>query len=274
MAEDVETALTRLAPQAALIADEPENGRALHVDRGARAPPGRRRHSSGAPGPAQLVDRGLDRPDPPWVRRGEARRIRRSFACWCRASIGRSSPRISTAVPDTLRSLVFAALVGDAPASLYDLRREVEEQIIEWSPVEAAARVQEEVARGAGPRADARGGRRRLGRARARRSAPADGRCRSGLRLLASTFDEKRMPILLFVGPRGSGKTALVRRIARGLLDRSRGKGATAPAVGDERGSHRRRHGLSRHVAAALPRRSSRSSKAAATCSTSIASPT
>src|SRR5262249_19153596 len=43
---------------------------------------------------------------------------------------------------------------------------------------------------------------------------------------IASVFEEgKVLPSLLFVGPRGAGKTALVRRIARGLLDKSRGKG-------------------------------------------------
>src|SRR5690606_30766059 len=40
-----------------------------------------------------------------------------------------------------------------------------------------------------------------------------------------SLLDEQRMPSMLFVGPRGAGKTALVRRIARGLMERSRGKG-------------------------------------------------
>ncbi len=43
---------------------------------------------------------------------------------------------------------------------------------------------------------------------------------------LAPLLDEERLPSLLFVGPRGAGKTALVRRLARGLLDRSRGEGA------------------------------------------------
>jgi len=42
------------------------------------------------------------------------------------------------AVPDTIRSLVFSVLVGDNAASLYDLRRELDEQIVEWSPIEAA----------------------------------------------------------------------------------------------------------------------------------------
>ncbi|MEO8554232.1 MAG: AAA family ATPase, partial [Kofleriaceae bacterium] len=41
---------------------------------------------------------------------------------------------------------------------------------------------------------------------------------------LAPILDDKRVPSLLLVGPNGAGKTTLVRRIARGLLDRGRGK--------------------------------------------------
>jgi ATP-dependent Clp protease ATP-binding subunit ClpC len=41
---------------------------------------------------------------------------------------------------------------------------------------------------------------------------------------LAALLDDKRLPSLLLVGPRGAGKTTLVRRIARGLLERGRGK--------------------------------------------------
>ncbi len=44
---------------------------------------------------------------------------------------------------------------------------------------------------------------------------------------LAPSLDGKHLPSMLFVGPRGCGKTALVRRIARALLDRSRGKDGT-----------------------------------------------
>ena len=90
---------------------------------------------------------------------------------------------------------------------------------------------------------------------------------------LAPLLDEKRMPNLLFVGPRGAGKSALVRRIARGLLERSRGKGVKRRLWATS---------ADRIVAGMVYLgmwqqrclRSSRSSRAATTCSTSIGSPT
>src|SRR5690606_6839224 len=51
------------------------------------------------------------------------------------------------AVPDTVRSLVFASLIGDSPGSLYDLRRELDEQILAWSPIEAAAGARKKASR-------------------------------------------------------------------------------------------------------------------------------
>ncbi|HSK01752.1 MAG TPA: AAA family ATPase, partial [Kofleriaceae bacterium] len=130
------------------------------------------------------------------------------------------------AVPDTIRALVFAALVGDSPASLYDLRREVSEQILDWEPVEVPARAARR--RGAedepAPTLEAVA-EDWVAMARAGRLRPTVGidPIYDGL---APLLDEERLPSLLLVGPRGAGKTALVRRLARGLLDRSRGKGA------------------------------------------------
>ena len=73
--------------------------RALPVDRGARAPPRRGRHPSRPPRSARLRDRAA-RP----CRSGSATpppssTARRSIACSCRASTGRSSPRISPRSP-------------------------------------------------------------------------------------------------------------------------------------------------------------------------------
>jgi ATP-dependent Clp protease ATP-binding subunit ClpC len=225
MADTSETALRRLIPQAALITEDAANlERYLWTE--------------------ELELRKVDveihpgRPDPRgYVIAGQAVPIRLGYAAarlegapLYRVVVPRFDWSVVAedldAVPDTIRALVFAALVGDAPASLYDLRREVEEQIIEWEPIEVPAR------------ASPRGGDEPdpapnleavaedwVATARA-------GRLRATVGVdpiydqLAPLLDEERLPSLLLVGPRGGGKTALVRRLARGLLDRSRGKGA------------------------------------------------
>ena len=128
-------------------------------------------------------------------------------------------------VPDTMRALVFAALIGDSPASLYDLRREVDEQIVEWRPIEAPLR-------GRTKAADEQRRRRRRSRRSPRTGSRSRARagCRRPSASIRSTTSSRRcsttseLPSLLLVGPRGAGKTALVRRLARGLLERSRGK--------------------------------------------------
>ncbi|HEY5944716.1 MAG TPA: AAA family ATPase, partial [Kofleriaceae bacterium] len=236
MAEDEETALTRLAPQAALIAEEPENAarylwseqlelRRIEVDIHPGRPDPRGYVIAGAMvpiklgyaaapigiGPTTAATRAKDKSP---LYRVIVPRFDWSFVA-----------ENLDAVPDTIRALVFASLVGDSPASLYDLRREIDEQIVEWSPIEAAARVRAKAAAATDPAPTLEAvGEDWVGLARAGRLPPVvgvdpifDG--------IASLLDEARLPSMLFVGPRGSGKTALVRRIARGLMDRSRGKG-------------------------------------------------
>jgi ATP-dependent Clp protease ATP-binding subunit ClpC len=123
---------------------------------------------------------------------------------------------------------VFTALIGDAAASLYDLRREIEEKIVEWSPIEAPVNA----AKKSGEEPDPAPTLEAVGEdwvavARANRLPPTVGSDPT-YDQLASLLDpeagDKRIPSLLFVGPRGAGKTALVRRIARGLLERGRGR--------------------------------------------------
>ncbi len=128
------------------------------------------------------------------------------------------------AVPGTISSLVFAALVGENAAALYDLRREVEEEIREWAPIEIPDK--EVATDSAEPKAaptlevvaeDL------VALARANRLAATVGIDPIADRLLP-TLDEKKFPSLVLVGPRGTGKSQLVRRLARGMLEQSRGK--------------------------------------------------
>jgi ATP-dependent Clp protease ATP-binding subunit ClpC len=226
MAEDVETALARLAPQAALLVDDNAADRYLWSE--------------------QLELRRIDvdihpgRPDPRGyviakatvpVRLGYAA-AKLDGAPLYRVLVPRFDYSFVTedlgAVPDTIRSLVFAALVGDATASLYDVRREVDEEIVEWSPIEAAGKhadkdddaddpkpTLEEVAEDWVALA-------RAGRLRA--TVGVDPVYDAHAKLL----EEDKLPSVLLVGPRGSGKSAFVRRLARGLLERGRGGGVRA----------------------------------------------
>jgi len=226
MAEDVETALARLAPQAALIAEDNNAvARYLWTEK------------------LELrrveVDIHPGRPDPRgYVIAGNTVPIRLGYAA---AKLDKAElhrvlvPRFDwsfvaedlEAVPDTIRALVFASLIGDAPGSLYDLRRERNEEIIEWSPVEAGGK-----AKGAGsedgdplPTMEAVA-EDWVALARAGRLPPTVG-TNDTFDSIQSLLDERRLPSLLLVGPRGSGKSALVRRLARALMERSRGKGTT-----------------------------------------------
>ncbi|MDX2089945.1 MAG: AAA family ATPase [Kofleriaceae bacterium] len=129
------------------------------------------------------------------------------------------------AVPDTIRSLVFSALIGDEAASLYDVRREVDEEIVEWTPAEGTRSVRRKRANAIEPmptlEAVAEDWVQLASTGRLRASVGVD----PTYDQLAPLLDEERLPSLLVVGPRGTGKSTLVRRIARGLLERGRGRG-------------------------------------------------
>jgi ATP-dependent Clp protease ATP-binding subunit ClpC len=223
MAEDQETALTRLAPQAALIAENAENAqrylwteelelRRIEVDIHPGRPDPRGYVIAGATVPIKLGYAAAKLDKAP-LYRVLVPRFDWSFVA-----------EDLDAVPDTVRALVFASLIGDAPASLYDLRREIEESIVEWSPIEAAGRVRAKSQEQGDPAPNLEAvAEDWVGMARAGRLPPVVG-VDPVFDEIASLLDEARMPSLLFVGPRGAGKTALVRRIARGLMDRSRGK--------------------------------------------------
>jgi len=222
MAADVETALARLAPQAALLVDNGEAERYLWTEElelrriDVEIHPGR-------PDPRGTVISGAKVP----IRLGYAAG-KLDGAPLYRILIPRFDWSFVTetlaTVPETIRALVFAALVGDSSASLYDLRREVDEAIVAWRPIEAPlGKVR--------TAADARDPAPTL-EAVAEDWVALAGAGRLGASVgtdpifdqLAPLYDGQRLPSLLLVGPRGTGKSTLVRRLARGLLDRGRGK--------------------------------------------------
>ena len=224
MAEDVETALRRLAPQAALLSDE-DDGR---IERYVWTEELELRRVE--------VDIYPGRPDPRgYVITSATVPIKLGYAA---AKLDGSPlyrvlvPRFDWSfvseqlapVPETIRSLVFAALIGDNPAALYDLRREVDESILEWSPIDAPTKAKKRAADEPDPapvlEAVAEDW---VALARAHRLTPTVG-VDPVFDQLAGVIAEKKFPSLLFGGPRGAGTSALVRRIARALLAGSRGK--------------------------------------------------
>jgi ATP-dependent Clp protease ATP-binding subunit ClpC len=226
MAPDEDTALARLAPQAALVVDDEDTAdrylwteelelRRIEVEIHPGRPDPRGYVIAAATVPIRLGYAAAKLDGAP-LHRVLVPRFDWSFVAEDLSS-----------VPDTVRSLVFSALVGDSPASLYDLRREIEERIIDWSPIEAPVPTRKKSAEEPDPAPTLEAvGEDWVGVARAGRLPPTVG-IDPVFDQLAPVFaaEGDRLPSMLFVGPRGAGKTALVRRIARGLLDKSRGKG-------------------------------------------------
>ncbi len=224
MAADAETALRRLAPQAALLSDEDDGS----LDRYVWTETLELRQVS--------IDIHPGRPDPRgYVIGSSTVPIKLGYAAGkldgvplYRVIVPRFDFTFVTesleTVPETIRSLVFAALVGDSPASLYDLRREVEEQIIEWKPIDAPvrARKKDEAEPNPAPTLEAVA-EDLVALARANR-LPATVGIDPTYDQLAPLVEQAKLPSLLLVGPRGCGKSTIVRRFARGLLEQSRGR--------------------------------------------------
>jgi ATP-dependent Clp protease ATP-binding subunit ClpC len=232
MAPDVETALRRLAPQAALLSDEDDGS----IDRYVWTEALELRQVSieihpGRPDPRGYVIGSATVP----IKLGYAAGKLDGVPLW-RVIVPRFDFTFVTesleTVPDTIRSLVFAALVGDSPASLYDLRREVEEQIIEWKPIDAPVRARKKDDSEPNPAPTLEAVAEDLvALARAGRLPATVGIDPTYDQLSMSRgagpeplLDQPKLPSLLLVGPRGCGKSTIVRRFARGLLDQSRGR--------------------------------------------------
>jgi ATP-dependent Clp protease ATP-binding subunit ClpC len=223
MATELDDALARLAPQAALLVEDDEADRYLWSEE------------------LELrrieVDIHPGRPDPRGYVIAKATvplRLGYAAAKLDGADLYRVIvPRFDwtfvaedlASVPETIHALVFTTLVGDAAASLYDLRREIDEQVIEWSPIEAPDNVAKKSGEAPDPAPTLEAvAEDWVALARANRLPPTVGIDPTFDQLAKSLDTDKTLPSFLFVGPRGAGKTALVRRIARGLLDRGRGK--------------------------------------------------
>ena len=225
IADTADAALARLAPQAALIAEDSDDAaryvwtetlemRRVEVD----IHPGR-------PDPRGYVITAASVP----VRLGYAA-AKLEGAPLYRVIVPRFDwsfvAEDLAAVPDTIRALVFSTLVGDNAASLYDLRREVAEDIVEWRPIDAPLHKQRRAASAPDPTPTLDAIAENWVAMAAAGRLPATVGIDPVFDTLAPALSERRIPSTLLVGPRGAGKTSIVRRVARALLERNRIKGS------------------------------------------------
>ena len=130
---------------------------------------------------------------------------------------------------EVLRSAVFGAMAGDTPASVFDFRAGAREWIVAWEPPQLGALDDDDEA--AEPEAPppptltaiAEEWTRKL----ARRQLPAPVGEPVAASAVIAALERTPPRSILLVGASGVGKTALVRRAAKHLGERSKGKGAT-----------------------------------------------
>jgi ATP-dependent Clp protease ATP-binding subunit ClpC len=132
--------------------------------------------------------------------------------------------------PEVLRVFLGTALLAEHPANLYDFRAEGEEYVREWDPELLARTPEPKTKTEAAPPPP------ELGRVaddwvamHARGKLPPVVGDAPEIDELARAATKVPPPSILLVGPSGAGKTALVRRLVRLLVERSREKKRREP---------------------------------------------
>ncbi len=126
--------------------------------------------------------------------------------------------------PEVLRVFLSFALLGENPRWVYDYRAEGEEYVREWSPDLLARRVAPKAAEEEVPTELARVADDMVAQLEKQKLAAVIGDPPELQQIVQNAW-RTPLPSLLFVGPPGAGKSALVRRTARFLVDRARNRG-------------------------------------------------
>jgi ATP-dependent Clp protease ATP-binding subunit ClpC len=126
--------------------------------------------------------------------------------------------------PEVLRVFLSFALLGENPRWIYDYRAEGEEYVREWEPDLLARRVATPRTEEEQPEELSRVADDMIALLEKGKLGPVIGDPPE-LPQITQTAWRTPLPSLLLVGPPGAGKSALVRRVAKFLLDRARDRG-------------------------------------------------